>query len=491
MRPRSSHARFALAVGALAVVATVGGMAGAAPKQQQTAATAVAVRIAVPGAPDVKGGEVVGPPGASTDVAGFAYPDDASVVRLGSAAGTVVAQPGDPASAQATAAAVAVSLFGGEITVDTVSARATSAAGAVAASADTSASHVDGLVVLGQPVTPTLNAQLPLADWGTLELLVTQSTTTGATTPAAKTAPKVGQASVIGVRIKLLLDHGGLPAGSEIDLGTAEATAVASAVQTTTPAPATTTPTRPTPPPSRPVVEPGTSIPGAPADLVRPLPAGVQSKLTNGGYVFPVYGPASFGDTFGASRPDVKGGWHHGEDIFAPLATPLLAVAAGTVHTVGWNQIGGWRFWLRDEQGNEFYYAHLSAYSTLAVEGRHVHAGDVIGFMGKSGDAELGPPHLHFEIHPAALQSLGYDGVVAPYPFLVAWRRAQDASFADGRKYVADANGLPRAVGASPGAVLLQSSDISRASGLVPGALGRAFGQKLAGVATGELGPVS
>ena len=470
MRLRATHARVALAVGGLVLVATVGGLAGAAPKQQQTAATAVAVRIAVPGVPDVKGGEVVGPPGASTDVAGFAYPDDASIVRLGSAAGTVVAQPGDPASAQATADAVVVSLFGGEITADTVSARATTAAGAVAASADTSASHVDGLVVLGQPVTPTENAQLPLGDWGTLELLVTQSTTV-----AKKNAPKIAQASIVAVRIKLLLDHGGLPAGSEIDLGSAQATAVASAASATTTPTDKTPPSQVTPPPRHRVIDPGSSIPGAPSDLVRPLPAGVRSKLTHGGYVFPVYGPASFGDTFGASRPDVKGGWHHGEDIFAPIGTPLLAVAAGTVHTVGWNEIGGWRFWLRDEQGNEFYYAHLSAYSPLAVEGKHVQAGDVIGFMGKSGDAEFSPPHLHFEIHPAALQALGYDGVVAPYPFLVAWRRAEDASFADGRTYVSDANGLPRALAPPPGAVLLQSSDISRSSGLVPGALRRAW----------------
>ncbi len=470
-------ARLAAAIGALGLVAAVGGLAGAAPKAQQTTATAVAVRITVPGMPDVKGGEVVGPPGASTAVAGFAYPDDASIVRLGSAAGTVVAQPGDPASAQATADAIAVSLFGGEITADTVSARATSAAGAVSASADTSASHVDGLVALGQPVTSVQNGQLPLADWGTLELLVTESTTTpaaGSPTGATKNSPKIGHASVVGLRIKLLLDHGGLPAGSEIDLGTADATAAASAVASTTPT-VTAPPAKPKPPPTRHFVEPGTSIPGAPPDLVRPLPPGVQSKLTNGGYVFPVYGPASFGDTFGASRPDVKGGWHHGEDIFGPLGTPLLAVATGTVHTVGWNQIGGWRFWLRDESGNEFYYAHLSAYSPLAVEGKHVQAGDVIGFLGKSGDAEFSLPHLHFEIHPAALQSLGYDGVVAPYPFLVAWRRAQDASFADGRTYVSDANGLPRAVAPPPGAVLLQSSDISRSSGLVPGALRRAW----------------
>jgi hypothetical protein len=59
--------------------------------------------------------------------------------------------------------------------------------------------------------------------------------------------------------------------------------------------------------------------------------------------------------------------------------------------------------------------------------------------------------------------------------------------FSDGRTYAPDANGLPRAGAAPPGAVLLQSSDVSRSSGLVPGALDRAFGQKLAGVVPGEL----
>ena len=168
---------------------------------------------------------------------------------------------------------------------------------------------------------------------------------------------------------------------------------------------------------------------------MRPAPE-VTAQLSTGGYVFPVYGPASFGDTFGAPRADVSGGWHHGEDIFAPLGTPLLAVADGTVFSVGWNDIGGWRLWLRDRAGNEFYYAHLSAYSPLAVNGRQVKAGDVLGFMGKTGDAEFSPVHLHFEIHPVSLLARGYDGAVAPYPFLNAWRRAQDVSFDAGRAYL-------------------------------------------------------
>ena len=130
--------------------------------------------------------------------------------------------------------------------------------------------------------------------------------------------------------------------------------------------------------------------------------------------------------------------------------------------------------WLRDRSGNDFYYAHLSAYTPLAVEGATVEAGDVVGFVGDTGDAEGGTPHLHFEIHPAAMLGLGYDGVVAPYPILVAWRRAEDISLSAGRVFVplgpGGAETLP-----PPGAILLQAEDIAPTSGLVPGALERAL----------------
>ena len=67
--------------------------------------------------------------------------------------------------------------------------------------------------------------------------------------------------------------------------------------------------------------------------------------------MFPVYGTASFGDSFGAPRPGIPGGWHHGEDIFAEAGSPLLAVADGTIHTVGFIKLGGFRLWLRDDSG--------------------------------------------------------------------------------------------------------------------------------------------
>jgi transglycosylase-like protein/peptidase M23-like protein len=194
-------------------------------------------------------------------------------------------------------------------------------------------------------------------------------------------------------------------------------------------------------------------------------PSSATPVLAGGPYVFPVVGPAAFVDTFGAPRPTVS--WHHGDDIFAPAGAPVVAVAAGTVFSVGWNDLGGRRLWLRDGQGNEFYYAHLSAFSALAVEGRRVSAGEVLGYVGTTGDAEGTPAHLHFEIHPASMLDLGYDGAVNPTGYLEAWRRLLDVR--EGGVGGA-AGSLPR-----PGAMLIAVSDISTASGLDRGSIRRAL----------------
>ena len=110
--------------------------------------------------------------------------------------------------------------------------------------------------------------------------------------------------------------------------------------------------------------------------------------------------------------------------MFAPTGTPLLAVADGTLSRVGINNLGGNRLWLTDEAGNEFYYAHLSAYAPAAVSGARVRAGQVIGFVGNTGQAITTPPHLHFEVHPQGGDS------VNPYPYLVAWQRGSDIPLA-------------------------------------------------------------
>lgn len=195
------------------------------------------------------------------------------------------------------------------------------------------------------------------------------------------------------------------------------------------------------------VAPPGSVLPSAPPTM--------RPALGERGYAFPVYGPSSFGDTFGAARSDVPGGWHHGDDIFAPLGAPVLAVAHGTVFSVGWEKVGGRRLWLRDDRGNLFYYAHLSAYSPLAVNGAIVNAGDVLGFIGDSGDAEGTPYHLHFEVHPIGLVDRGYDGAVDPTSYLRSWRHVQNPQLDTGGDWTPSVLGstAPRA-----GAVLLGSS---------------------------------
>ena len=184
-----------------------------------------------------------------------------------------------------------------------------------------------------------------------------------------------------------------------------------------------------------------------------------------------MYGPSSFVDTFGAVRGDISSGWHHGDDIFAPLGAPALAVAAGTVFSVGWNTIGGNRLWLRDGQGNLFYYAHLSAFTPLAVNGTKVNAGDVLGFVGNTGDAQRHavPPPLRDPPDEPARARLRRRRQPDQLPAVV--EAPQDVSFAGGDAW-APAHSIGDAP--KPGAILLTASDISSADGLVPGSLQRA-----------------
>lgn len=453
---------------ALAVALGLSGtLASAAPPPATavTGASATIVRVNIPGRDSVEVGAVRWPSSPSVEVQSFQYPGDGSIVSVGRSRAAVSALSGEASTAQASAEAVVLSLLDGAVVAARVSAVVSAGASARAAGADVTRSEVQGLRVLGQDVAATPGATVRLGEWGSLTVL---AQTSGARTKA----PLAAQGSTVALRVLLAETRQGLPAGTEIVVGSVEATAVAERARPTRPAeprpqsPPQEPPRRPAPPRApEPESVAADSVPGGPIRV----PPRVSATLSREGYVFPVYGPVSFGDSFGAPRPNVPGGWHHGEDVFAPLGAPVLAVANGVLHTIGFTKIGGYRLWLRDRDGNEFYYAHLSAYSPLAVEGREVRAGDVIGFVGDTGDAEGGLPHLHFEIHPAAMLGLGYDGVIAPYPILLAWRRAEDISFSAGRIYV------PTAPGAAdvppPGAVLLLADDIGSRSGLVPGAL--------------------
>ena len=86
-----------------------------------------------------------------------------------------------------------------------------------------------------------------------------------------------------------------------------------------------------------------------------------------GDYVFPVFGgEAECADDWGGPR---QIGPHQGNDCFAPFGTPVLAVADGTLNRVGTLPISGNRLWLRSDDGDSFFYAHLSAFAPGAVDG--------------------------------------------------------------------------------------------------------------------------
>jgi murein DD-endopeptidase MepM/ murein hydrolase activator NlpD len=267
----------------------------------------------------------------------------------------------------------------------------------------------EGLVVDGVPVTATPGARVEIAGVGVVVLF----------------EQVVQGASVRANAVRLEVDQAGAPVapGATVVFGHLDAAAAraAPALPATTPGPEgppaqETAPRRPEPPapdPDRVVVPPS-----PPAAIGLPRQEAPFVPVRGGGYIFPLYGSGSYGDDYGAPRPGT--GWHHGIDLFAPTGTPVLAVADGTLSKVGVNALGGNRLWLTDDAGNTFYFAHLPAYSPEAVDGARVRAGQVVGFVGNTGQAITTPPHLHFEIHPAGGDS------VNPYPYLMAWETGTD-----------------------------------------------------------------
>jgi len=117
---------------------------------------------------------------------------------------------------------------------------------------------------------------------------------------------------------------------------------------------------------------------------------------------------------------------HRGIDIFANKGTPIVAVSDGIVSYIGVQPKGGNCLWLTTENGSSFYYAHLDRWAPGLYEGMQVTSGDLLGYVGNTGNALTTPAHLHFGIN-------SNDEMVNPYPLLskaniVRTARVQDSA---------------------------------------------------------------
>lgn len=144
-------------------------------------------------------------------------------------------------------------------------------------------------------------------------------------------------------------------------------------------------------------------------------PAADQSRL-----LVPVQGITAdqLSDTFNDARGSDR--VHEALDIMAPAGTPVLAVADGPVAKLFDSKAGGLTIYQFDPTGTyAYYYAHLQSYAPGLTEGQVLRRGQVIGYVGSSGNADPAAPHLHFAIFQLGPEKRWHEGTpINPYPLL-------------------------------------------------------------------------
>lgn len=175
-------------------------------------------------------------------------------------------------------------------------------------------------------------------------------------------------------------------------------------------------------------VSPFPTATATPVQGVTPAPAPPQSAATPAGtgaqlpgsLLIPVAGVRAedLRDTFSEARSE--GRVHNSIDITAPRGTPVLAAAEGTVVKLFQSDKGGVTVYQRGTDGKTiYYYAHLDRYADGLAENKQVQRGDLIGYVGDTGNATPGNYHLHFSIWITEDPKRYWDGVnLNPYPLL-------------------------------------------------------------------------
>jgi hypothetical protein len=162
------------------------------------------------------------------------------------------------------------------------------------------------------------------------------------------------------------------------------------------------------------------------AGAVSAAPAGSVPRL-----IFPIAGSVAFSNDFGAAR---YSGSHQGNDLMADRRTVAVAAEAGRIKYWTSSSRAGCMLYLYGKSGTTYLYIHLNndvtkgndnrgacvpgmAYWKGLKDGAYVEAGQAIGYVGNSGDADQTAPHLHFEVHP------NDGGATNPYPYLMKAER--------------------------------------------------------------------
>jgi len=129
---------------------------------------------------------------------------------------------------------------------------------------------------------------------------------------------------------------------------------------------------------------------------------------------FPVAGPADYRDDWYEARFGPPFHLHQGTDIFAARGTPVRAPSAGVVRFED-GGLGGKAAYVTQPDGTFYYMAHLDGFAPKLASGAAVKQGQVVGYVGDSGNAVGGSPHVHFEVHPRG------GAAVNPKPILDGW----------------------------------------------------------------------
>lgn len=162
--------------------------------------------------------------------------------------------------------------------------------------------------------------------------------------------------------------------------------------------------------------------PGDGASPVARVKARIEAAAPRGGVMLvPVAGVAraALADTWG----DTRGGGarrHNAIDIMAPGGTPVVAAAPGRIEKLFRSEAGGLTLYVRSpDRGWTYYYAHLGGYAPGVREGQAVRAGELLGYVGDTGNAGAGNHHLHFAVARMRAGERWWQGEpVNPYPLL-------------------------------------------------------------------------